>query len=253
MPTEVTGNGPVTLGILAANGYQQPVTFELSRDPGYDFAIYDSSGQEVWRYSEQVEVHQTTSLLKLARQEEQLLEAEWDLTGNNGERVNDGIYWVYAIVFRQDPYSWHVGAEPLYVGERPALGEALQVKLLAPETVGCGDRVPMTLTITNISDIMVNLYTGVDFDNYHASVPGKGEFWNWWRGKTKILPLFVKYIAPGETVLFRRSWHLENGDHGRVAPGTYELRASIKAAQVDDIVNRTETAWSNIVEITVLP
>ncbi len=253
LPTDVTDDGPVTIGIAAHNGYQRRIAFGLSRDPGYDFAIYDSSGQEVWRYSEQVEFTERKSELDLAPQEERLLEAKWDLTGKDEERVRDGTYWVHAIVFREEPYRWHVAAKQMYIGERPSLNDALELKLITPETVLCGDRVPMTLTITNISDSPVNIFTGVDFDNYHASPAGGEEFWNWWKGKTRILPLFVRFIAPGETVLFRRSWQLENGEGGRVVPGKYELRASIKAAQVDDLVNRTEIAWSNIAEITVKP
>ncbi len=245
-------DGPVTLGILAANGFPHQIEFDFSRDPVYDIAVVDSSGQEVWRYSDHIEVIHVTSGLQLGSIEEMMLEAEWDLAGKDGERVADGLYWVYGIVFREEPYRWHVSPKQMYVGERPSLQDSLDIELTAPDTVRCGDRVPMTMSITNITNSPVPIYTGVDFDNYHASVPGGVEFWNWWAGKTRILPLIVRFISPGETLQFQRSWLLEDGQGGKVPPGKYELKSSIKAAQVDDVAHRTETAWSNIVEITVV-
>ena len=182
------------------------------------------------------------------------MSATWDLTGRGGSQIEDGLYWVFGIIFREDS-TFQFEEHFAFFGERPPLEEALEVRLLAPAEASCGGSIPLTLEVTNVTDNVVTIYTGVDFDNYYAFTTtdsgDREEVWNWWAGKSRILPLYTPWLAPGETATFSRSWELQTPDGDPVEPGVYELQARIQAAQVDDVGDRMEFAWSNVVQVTI--
>lgn len=246
-PERIAGDKPVTFSIGILNRYDESIAYEMRNDPGYDFAVIDDSGEVVWMYSDQLEVESVPSFIELEPGETDELTATWDLIGRDGNQVEDGLYFVAAILFREDPHV-EIDEQFVYIGEMPLLEDALDIRLDAVSEVKCGETLTLTMEVTNITDEYIQIFTGQDVDNYFAfftdSTNERTEVWNWWADKWIQAYGLAPYLPPRETASFTRVWELQDNSGEHVAPGTYELKASFRGSRIvnttgDDGVSET--------------
>ncbi|NLW09809.1 MAG: hypothetical protein GX036_08105 [Firmicutes bacterium] len=91
--TGLTARPPVIKMALQVYNYSQiPVTFDFTTSQRYDFAIYDSRGREVWRWSDDKGFLQVIGQLILQPGESVVYTAEHVFTDKNGEPMPTDLY-----------------------------------------------------------------------------------------------------------------------------------------------------------------
>lgn len=84
----------------------QTVTFSFPSSQRYDFAIIDSSGQEVWRWSNGKMFLQVIGSLTLKPGSAITFKAEHRFVGERGDPLPEGIYTVLGELTARDGQSW---------------------------------------------------------------------------------------------------------------------------------------------------
>lgn len=80
------------MALQVYNYSQIPVTFDFTTSQRYDFAIYDSRGREVWRWSDDKGFLQVIGQLILQPGESVVYTAEHVFTDKNGEPMPTDLY-----------------------------------------------------------------------------------------------------------------------------------------------------------------
>ena len=162
MPDRVGGGASALLRVELSNGVKEPKDLQLLGDPPHDVVIRNAFGEEVWRWSETIDVTSGTSTRRFEPQEAIFLDAEWDLTDQSGVAVPDGRYWAYGIVNMTPEFAFRAGNKQIYVGDRPGLDELLDVRLEAKSEIRCGEPLELTLLVKNVADEPLPLWFGGD-------------------------------------------------------------------------------------------
>lgn len=106
---------------------------------------------------------------------------------------------------------------------------ALRVELVAPAAVRAGERVPVTIRITNPSDKPIDAYfvgREIAFD----IVVRKGDSSVVWRrltGRGVQMVLQVRTLAPGQTLELGDTWSQQTDAGGVMAPGSYSVQGVV--------------------------
>ena len=253
VPDRVERGSSALLRFELSNGFKEPKDLQLLGDPPHDFVIRNAFGEEVWRWSETIDVTSGTSTRRFEPQEAIFLDAEWDLTDQSGVAVPDGRYWAYGIVNMTPEFAFRAGNKQIYVGDRPGLDELLDVRLEAKSEIRCGEPLELTLRVKNVADEPLPLWFGVDFDDYFAATPDGEQVWGWWEGGVRILPLLSTLLMPGEERTYTRFWELQDSEGKPVPPSSYRLTARIEASQVDSVVGNLEQAVTEPITVRVIP
>src|SRR5690554_2717163 len=82
----------IRMALQVYNYSQLPVTFDFTTSQRYDFAIYDSMGREVWRWSDDKGFLQVIGQLILQPGESVVYTAEHVFTDKNGEPMPTDLY-----------------------------------------------------------------------------------------------------------------------------------------------------------------
>lgn len=105
--TNMTTRPPVIKMALQVYNYSQlPVTFDFTTSQRYDFAIYDSRGREVWRWSDDKAFLQVTGQLTLQPGESVVYTAEHIFTDKNGKPMPTDLYTLKGELTAIDGNLW---------------------------------------------------------------------------------------------------------------------------------------------------
>ncbi len=98
------GNQPVTMSMRIQNVGQQSVSIPLPTAQQFDFAVTDSGGREVWRWSSDKAFIAMLQTMIFARREEKIFRAQWDRRNMQGARVPPGTYYVWGYLATSPHY-----------------------------------------------------------------------------------------------------------------------------------------------------
>jgi len=118
------------------------------------------------------------------------------------------------------------------LSEFPSLGMRLEV----PPSVRLGERVPLKLTVENVTEAPVQFWIGGREDtnfvgSYDFVVTGAdgSEVWRWLATLEAVpLPLSRVELDPGEQLRFEQEWPQADNRGRAVQPGTYLVRGVLR-------------------------
>lgn len=102
----------------------------------------------------------------------------------------------------------------------------MTVRLTAPPTIAPGQRLPLTLTVSNEIDAAVDLYLRGRTITFDVTVSDADHAIVWRRLEGEIIPgiLQIRPLAPRERLVLRTQWDLRSNTGAHVPAGDYVLR-----------------------------
>jgi hypothetical protein len=96
----------IGMTLTVYNNSDQSVTFQFPTSQRYDFAIRDSSGREVWRWSDGRFFLQVLGSLTLEPGDAVRFKTEHEFVDEQGEPLPEGVYTVQGALTARDGQNW---------------------------------------------------------------------------------------------------------------------------------------------------
>jgi hypothetical protein len=222
----------VPLKLKLKNISDQPVELALLADPPYDFLITKDSydGPEVWRWSRGRALQEIARLRTLYPKDELEFEEQWDQRDSEGNSILPGRYCIQGLV-NVEPTARDEAKECITIGP----GLPLRLTLEVPKEVQVAESVPLKLRIENTSSKILHLTVGYAPYDFIVTTPDGTEVWRWSYGK--VFPLGTQFliVQPGEAKEYSEMWEQLDNEGYPVLPGTYLVRGTFRASQLEDL------------------
>lgn len=234
------------LKLKLRNVSNQPVKLTLLRTPPYDLVItkgYD--GPEVWRWSQGRVIQEIAQLSTLYPGDELKFEEQWDQRDSEGTPILPGYYCVQGLI-DVEPTAQQKAKECITIGP----GLSLRLTLEVPKEAQAAESVPLKLKIENASNRILKLAVGYAPHDFIVTTPDGTEVWRWAYGEVFPAIALSLTLQPGEVKEHSETWDQLDNEGYPVRPGTYFVRGTFRASQLEDLF---ETEQSEPQKLVIKP
>jgi hypothetical protein len=241
---------PLPLTLKLRNVTDKPVELTLLKRPAYDFVVTTDYGRkEVWRFSADQAVFETSEEHLLAPLEELQFMAEWDQRDSEGQLILPGYYCIEAFV-NAIPEVENSARRCLSIGR----GLPLRISLEVPSSVQAGESLPLIIKVENPFTCPVTL---VNVSTDFTVETSTGELvWRESEARRFVIPIkppawpYALTLEPGDSHSFETTWDQLDLEGYTVKPGVYWVRGFVLSSQGIDAY---EILQSDAKPLTIKP